>query len=88
VNPYGPLRDFLATQTATELVLSLEKIEEILGFELSRASHRASWWDSARAPDEKMPQREACLEAGYIATRLADGKGVRFRKIKAKRPFR
>ena len=28
-----------------------------------------------------MPQREACLDAGYIATRLADGNGVRFRKI-------
>jgi hypothetical protein len=88
VNPYHPLRDYLAAQTVTELVLSLDKIEEILGFELSRASHRASWWDSARAPDEKMPQREACLEAGYIATRLANGKGVRFRKIQARRTFR
>jgi hypothetical protein len=88
VNPYDPLRDYLAAQTATELVLSLEKIEEILGFALSRASHRASWWDSARAPDEKMPQREACLEAGYIATRLADGKGVKFRKIQARRSYR
>jgi hypothetical protein len=35
-----------------------------------------------------MPQREACLEAGYIATRLANGKGVRFRKIQARRTFR
>jgi hypothetical protein len=29
-----------------------------------------------------MPQREACLEGGYIATRLADGKSVRFKRIK------
>jgi hypothetical protein len=29
-----------------------------------------------------MPQREACLEGGYIATRLADGKSVRFRRMK------
>jgi hypothetical protein len=29
-----------------------------------------------------MPQREACLEGGYIATRLADGRSVRFKRIK------
>jgi hypothetical protein len=29
-----------------------------------------------------MPQREACLEAGYVATRLPDGKGVRFKRMK------
>ncbi|MBB5049480.1 hypothetical protein HNR60_004258 [Rhodopseudomonas rhenobacensis] len=88
MNPYAPLRDYLQQQTLPELVLSLDQIEEILGFALSRASHRASWWDTARAPDEKMPQREACLEAGYIATRLADGKGIRFRKIQQPRSRR
>ena len=51
---------------------------------LPRASHRASWWDSLRSPQEKMPQREACLAAGYVATRLPDGKGVRFRRMKRK----
>lgn len=88
MNSYDPLRDYLKAQTATELVLSLEQIEDILGFALSRASQRASWWDSTYAPEEKMPQREACLDAGYIATRLADGKGVRFRKIQQRRPPR
>jgi hypothetical protein len=29
-----------------------------------------------------MPQREACLAGGYVATRLPDGKGVRFRRMK------
>jgi hypothetical protein len=28
-----------------------------------------------------MPQREACLAAGYIATRQADGKSVKFKKM-------
>jgi hypothetical protein len=28
-----------------------------------------------------MPQREACLAAGYVATRMPDGKSVRFRKL-------
>jgi hypothetical protein len=34
-----------------------------------------------RSPQEKMAQREACLAAGYIATRLADGKRVRFKRV-------
>jgi hypothetical protein len=29
-----------------------------------------------------MPQREACLAGGYIATRLADGRSVRFKRMK------
>jgi hypothetical protein len=29
-----------------------------------------------------MPQREACLAGGYIATRLADGNSVRFKRVK------
>ena len=85
MSKFEQLRDYLKRQTATELVLSNEQIEEMLGFALPRAAQRASWWDSTRAPDEKMPQREACLEAGYIATRLPDGKGVRFRRIKTER---
>jgi hypothetical protein len=35
-----------------------------------------------RSPQEKMPQREACFAGGYIATRLADGKSVRFKRMK------
>ena len=63
-------------------MLSFDQIEEIIDAALPRASHRASWWDSLRSPQEKMPQREACLAGGYVATRLPDGKGVRFRRMK------
>lgn len=83
---YDLLRDYLKKQTATEFVLTLDQIEEILDDALPRASHRASWWETLRSPQEKMPQREACLEGGYIATRLTDDKGVRFRK--ASMPYR
>ncbi|MGJ4901376.1 DUF7662 domain-containing protein [Bradyrhizobium sp. HKCCYLRH2060] len=82
---YDALRDYLKRQTRPELVLSLEEIEELIGDGLPRAAQRASWWDSLRSPQEKMPQREACLAAGYVATRLPDGKGVRFRKLKPER---
>jgi hypothetical protein len=84
VNDYDPLRDYLKTQTASEFVLSFERIEEILDAALPRAAQRASWWETLRSPQEKMPQREACLAAGYIATRLADSKNVRFTRMKAR----
>ena len=85
MNDYDPLRDYLKTQTAAEFVLNFERIEEILDAALPRAAQRASWWETLRSPQEKMPQREACIAGGYIATRLADGKGVRFKRIKASR---
>jgi hypothetical protein len=82
LHDYDALRDYLKRQTLAELVLSFEAIEEIIGAGLPRAAQRASWWDSLRSPQEKMPQREACLAGGYVATRLPDGKGVRFRRMK------
>ncbi|MGA2994231.1 DUF7662 domain-containing protein [Bradyrhizobium sp.] len=79
---YDALRDYLKQQKLMEFVLSFDQIEEIIDAALPRASQRASWWETLRSPQEKMPQREACLEAGYIATRLPDGKGVRFKRMK------
>ena len=78
---YDALRDYLMRQKQTEFVLSFEQIEEIIDAALPRAAHRASWWETQRSPQEKMPQREACLEAGFVATRLPDGKSVKFRKM-------
>jgi hypothetical protein len=83
VNDYDALRDYLKKQTLPEFVLSFDQIEEIIDAALPRAAQRASWWETLRSPQEKMPQREACLAGGYIATRLADGKTVRFKRIKA-----
>lgn len=82
VNDYDALRDYLKKQTLAELVLTFEEIEEIIDAALPRAAHRASWWDSLRSPQERMPQREACLAGGYIATRQADGRSVKFRRMK------
>ena len=82
MNDYEALRDYLKQQELSELVLSFDQIEEIIGAALPRAAQRASWWDSLRSPQEKMPQREACLAAGYVATRMPDGQSVRFRRTK------
>jgi len=85
VNDYDALRDYLMQQKQTEFVLSYEQIEEIIGAALPRAAHRASWWDSLRSPDIQMPQREACLAAGFVATRMPDGRSVRFRRKPSER---
>ena len=82
MNDYDALRDYLTRQTKAEFVLSFEQIEEIIDAALPRAAQRASWWETLRSPQEKMPQREACLAGGYVATRLPDGDGVRFRRLK------
>ncbi|HEY1637677.1 MAG TPA: hypothetical protein VGF62_04060 [Rhizomicrobium sp.] len=78
---YAALREYLKKQTLSEFVLSFDQIEAILDAALPRAAHRASWWETLRSPQEKMPQREACLAAGYVATRLADGRRVRFKRM-------
>ena len=85
VNDFDGLRDYLMKQEREELVLGFEEIETILGRALPRAAQRASWWDSLRSPQEKMPQREACLAAGFIATRMPDGQSVRFARMKQAR---
>jgi len=78
---YDALRDYLKKQKLPEFVLSFEEIEEIVDAALPRAAQRASWWETLRSPQEKMPQRQACLEAGYVATRMPDGGRVRFKKM-------
>ena len=85
MNVYDPLRDYLRAQKRAEFVLSFEQIEEIIDAALPRAAQRASWWETLRSPQEKMPQREACLEAGFIATRQADGTSVKFKKMPVRR---
>ena len=80
MNDYDPLRDFLKKQTAAELILTMDEIEELIDGVLPRASHRASWWETDRSPQEKMPQREAVRATDYIANRLIDGSGVKFRR--------
>ncbi len=82
---YDALRDYLLRHKQAQFVLSFEEIEEIIGAALPRAAQRASWWDSLRSPDIRMPQREAVLAAGFTATRMPDGKSVRFRKQPAER---
>ena len=85
MNDYDALRDYLMRQKQAEFVLTYEQIEEIIGAALPRAANRASWWDTLRSQDIQMPQREACLAAGFKAMRMPDGASVRFTKLKSDR---
>ncbi|MBR0964843.1 hypothetical protein JQ554_15035 [Bradyrhizobium diazoefficiens] len=85
MNDYDALRDYLMRQKQAEFVLTFEQIEEIIDSALPRAANRASWWDTSRSPDIQMPQREACLAAGFKAMRMPDGQSVRFTKLKSDR---
>src|SRR5258707_6413972 len=80
VNDYDPLRDYLKKQTLPEFVLSFEQIEEIIDAALPRAAHRASWWETLRSPQEKIPQRQAGPAGGDIPTRIAGSTRVRFKR--------
>lgn len=88
MDDYGALRDFLRAQTKDEFVLSFAEIEELIGFALPRASQRASWWETARSPQVAAPQRVAVADGGYVATRLADSTGVRFKRQGLGKPRR
>jgi hypothetical protein len=78
-NKFDPLRDFLKRQTVDELVLTYEEVEDIVGFALPRAAYRAEWWFDD-TPEHPKLQRIAVRDAGFAATRIADGDKVRFRR--------
>jgi len=59
---YNPLRDFLASYRATQLHLSFEQIENLIGAELEKEAYTfKSWWEN----DSRNPQATAWMEAGW-----------------------
>ena len=78
-NKFDPLRDHLMAQNANELLMSFDEIEDILGFALPRAAHRAEWWFDD-TPEHPKLQRQAVRDAGYDARRMSEGNKVRFQK--------
>jgi hypothetical protein len=78
-NKFDPLRDYLKAQTVDEFILTYDEVEDILGFQLPRAAYRAEWWFDD-TPEHPKLQRIAVRDAGFVATRIADGNKVRFRR--------
>ena len=79
-NKFEPLYDYLMKETRADFVLTFEEIEEILGFALPRAAHRAEWWDKD-TPEHPRDQAQAIHQAGHDSRRASDGGKVRFRRI-------
>jgi uncharacterized Zn finger protein (UPF0148 family) len=79
---YVPLRDYLTSYLASQLRLSLEHIEDILGFKLEAAAYAfKSWWEN----DSKNPQASAWLEAGWEVNDVdLQQKVVNFKRVKAR----
>lgn len=59
---YNPLRDYLASYRATQLQLTFERIEHLIGCQLETGAYTfKSWWEN----DRNHPQAFAWLEAGW-----------------------
>lgn len=74
---YDPLRDYLRARREPEIMLSLEEIEEILGFELSESAAMPNWWANVRS-EAGRAQRRAWADADYDAFFLVEARAVRF----------
>lgn len=86
MNKYTPLLDYLRQQPGTDLVLSFEQIEEIVGGSLPASAYSASWWASeklgfwaARHPGHPWAHPE------IVASLLPGSDQVRFRRVAATR---
>jgi hypothetical protein len=60
---YDPLKDYLATCDATDIVLSFEKIDSILhpGHLPKEAKDYRKWWENTR----RNPQAVSWIDAGW-----------------------
>lgn len=77
---YDPLRDYLRTQKLTELELSFQEIEQLIGGPLPASAQRPQWWANVRDPATTHVQREAWRAAGFDAFLRAGSDKVKFRR--------
>lgn len=75
---YLPLLKYLRRQSAAELVLSFEQIEDILAASLPASAYSASWWSS-----EKLgfwPPQAKAQQPTIVASLVPGANRVRFRR--------
>lgn len=86
MNDYDSLRDYLKKQKLPEFVLSFEQIEEIIDAPLLRGASRVVVGDLAQpAGEDAAAARGSFGRRLCVATRLADGKSVRFKQMRTAR---
>lgn len=78
---YDGLRDYLRTQTLSEIILSFPEIERIIESSLPKSAVRPQWWANEGNPSTSHSQRKAWGDAGYDAFLISDARKVRFKKV-------
>jgi hypothetical protein len=82
MNKYDPLRDYLRSQTLSEVALSFSEIEHLIGSPLPKSAPRRQWWENEKNPNTTHSQRAAWRDAGYDAFLTKDASKVRFKKVR------
>ncbi len=78
---YDPLRDYLRRQHLSELILTFDELESIIGSPLPASASRPQWWENVKNPYTTHSQRIAWGDAGYDAFLLKDSRKVRFKRV-------
>lgn len=80
---YDPLCTYLSTQVLSELTLTFDEIERIIGAPLPKSADTPQWWANVTDPATSHVQRHAWREAGYDAFLLAGSRKAKFRRVRA-----
>lgn len=78
---YEGLRDFLMRQSAREITVSLDEIEELIGAPLPiSARKRPQYWANVKKSEHRSPPNKVARSAGYSAFLIRPDQKVRFVK--------
>lgn len=76
---YFPLYEFLHNQTDNKVIITYEKIEEILGSNLPKSAYKyQAWWGNTRSGT--YVQSAAWLEAGFRVDYINFGETIEFNR--------
>jgi len=83
MSKYDPLHRFLASvdSDTTEITMSFDQLESILGFTLPQSAHRYREWWANPSSSTQHPYAQSWLAAGWKVETVNQGENwVRFRR--------
>lgn len=82
MSKYDPLAHFLERSTSSEIRMSFDEIEEVLGFALPPSQTHRAWWSNN--PSNNV-MTKAWLSAGYETEQVdIEGRKLTFRRVRPK----
>jgi hypothetical protein len=79
---YRPLHKYLADRYAVVVVLTLDEIQDLLGFSLpDEARLQSDWWSDIRADGSSSPQSSAWISAQRSSVPSLLARKVTFRTV-------